>query len=185
MDRRINKTKQSIKNSFLELLKTRDVRKVTVTDVCRIADINRATFYAYYQDIPDLYECLKEELSASFISALSFYHFDMDSNDTVNRIFDCIKEHHELFLLLSSSNNPNEILSLIPSSMKNNAIDIWLKESNLTYEEADMLFSFITAGGNAILLKWIQSDFSMNEESVKQLFENAIKYGLYNFVYTK
>lgn len=86
---------------------------------------------------------------------------------------------------MASSNNPGEALSLIPENVKEHILKIWMQESSLTYEEADMLFTFILVGGNSILLKWVQSDFSMSEEKMKSLFENVIKYGLYNFVYTK
>lgn len=185
MDRRIQKTKQGIKDSFLLLLKTHNLSKVTVRDICLGANINRCTFYAHYKDVPDLYESLKNELADEFLSALDLYHFDMDSNETIDHIFTCIKKHKQLFLLMASSNNPGEALSLIPENVKEHILKIWMQESSLTYEEADMLFTFILVGGNSILLKWVQSDFSMSEEKMKSLFENVIKYGLYNFVYTR
>ena len=185
MDRRIRKTKQNIQNSFLTLLKTTNLSKITVTDICTHADINRCTFYAHYKDVWDLYDTMKAELAEEFLSALDLYHFDMDSAEAITHIFHCIKEHKQLFLLMASSNNPNEALSIISDEMKEHILEIWKKESSLTHEEADMLFTFITVGGNAILLKWVQSNFSMPEDQMKYLFENVIKYGLYNFVYTK
>lgn len=50
-DRRTLYTLSVIKESFLELLRKMPFPKVNVTDVCRQADITRATFYLHYQDI--------------------------------------------------------------------------------------------------------------------------------------
>ncbi|MFD1904069.1 TetR/AcrR family transcriptional regulator [Paenibacillus rhizoplanae] len=40
--------KMVIKESLLKLLTERSINKVTVTDICREANINRNTFYSHY-----------------------------------------------------------------------------------------------------------------------------------------
>jgi AcrR family transcriptional regulator len=55
MDRRTKYTKKMIKDTLIDLLlEGKDITKVTVSEICEIADINRATFYRYYLDIFDL-----------------------------------------------------------------------------------------------------------------------------------
>lgn len=49
--RRVKLTKRLITEAFIELLEEKPLAKVTVTDVCSIAEINRSTFYAYYEDV--------------------------------------------------------------------------------------------------------------------------------------
>lgn len=39
-----------IRQSFLFLLKEQAIEKITVADVCRLAEINRATFYRHYEN---------------------------------------------------------------------------------------------------------------------------------------
>lgn len=182
MDRRIQKTEQSIKDSFLSLLQTTDIHKITVKDICSAANINRSTFYSHYKDIRDLYEHLEGEFAADFLASLQIYHYDMNAAESMDKLFLCIRQHKQLFLLRASSTNPNSISSLIPDSVREKTLGIWMEESSLTYEEADMLFTFITVGGIAILQKWVQSDFAIEEEKVRYLFENAVSHGLYNFV---
>lgn len=53
-------TKQLIMDTFVELLNERSFEKITVTDIVNRCDINRNTFYYYYQDI---YDVLEELLS--------------------------------------------------------------------------------------------------------------------------
>lgn len=54
-------TKKIIKSSFMELLKTRSLDKVTVKDIVENCEINRNTFYYYYSDIYDLLEHVFQE----------------------------------------------------------------------------------------------------------------------------
>ena len=48
-DRRVRYTKTVLKQSLLELMKDRPIGKITVTEICRLADVNRNTFYAHYK----------------------------------------------------------------------------------------------------------------------------------------
>ena len=52
-DARVRYTKMMIRNSLLELLSTKPIAKITVTEICERAGINRATFYAHYTDPTD------------------------------------------------------------------------------------------------------------------------------------
>ena len=44
-DRRTRYTRQAIKDTFLELLNQKSFTKITVTEICKNAEINRGTFY--------------------------------------------------------------------------------------------------------------------------------------------
>ena len=60
MDRRVKYTMSVIEDTFLSLLEQKDIGSITVTEICRIADINRATFYRYYVDIYDLLKKIQD-----------------------------------------------------------------------------------------------------------------------------
>ena len=51
-------TKQAIMNCLLELLSTKQLDKITVKDICEICEINRNTFYYYFQDIYDVLDAV-------------------------------------------------------------------------------------------------------------------------------
>ena len=58
-DARVRYTKMMIRNSLLELLRTKPIAKITVTEICEMAGINRATFYAHYSGPSDLLHALE------------------------------------------------------------------------------------------------------------------------------
>lgn len=61
-DRRKIYTQTIIRQAFMQLLKEQIVEKITVTEICRLAEINRATFYRHYENQYDLLSCLETEM---------------------------------------------------------------------------------------------------------------------------
>lgn len=60
--RRVRMTKKMIKDALLSLLEQRGTGRITVTDICQSADVNRSTFYAYYEDVPQLLQEIGDEV---------------------------------------------------------------------------------------------------------------------------
>lgn len=54
MTTRQTKTELKLQQALTELLPTKGLANMTVSDICRTAGINRGTFYAHYIDKYDL-----------------------------------------------------------------------------------------------------------------------------------
>ena len=69
-DRRIRRTKNLLKGHFVQLVKSKGYKNVTVTDIVEKADYNRSTFYLHFKDkehiAEELVEEILEELEAAF-----------------------------------------------------------------------------------------------------------------------
>ena len=61
-DRRTRYTRQVIKEAFLKLLEEKEYPKITVTEICRLAEINRGTFYLHYYDLEDVLDDVIKEM---------------------------------------------------------------------------------------------------------------------------
>lgn len=61
MDLRIERTRRSIINAFIELRAKKPLEKITVKELSELALINKATFYSHFTDIYDLSEQLEKE----------------------------------------------------------------------------------------------------------------------------
>ena len=124
MDRRIKYTKKTIKDTFISLLSEKDIKKITVSEICKLADINRATFYRYYLDVYDLLDKIQEE----FIEELKTPYLEDQSR--VNSVGAFSKEilqvfidNKELVKILFDTNNNiyflNEVLEVAYIMCKN------------------------------------------------------------------
>lgn len=62
VDARIRYTKHAIKQEFIALLEEKPIEKITVKRICEGAQINRATFYCYFDNPYDLLEKIENDL---------------------------------------------------------------------------------------------------------------------------
>ena len=72
-DLRVTKTRRLIKATFLELVQTKPVQKITVTELAKRAEISKGTFYLHYLDIYDLYNQMVEETVAKIAGSFDPY----------------------------------------------------------------------------------------------------------------
>lgn len=61
-NRRRRASRDAIENIFIELLQTKSLNEITVSDICKKAGLNRSTFYANYMDIYQLADTIRETL---------------------------------------------------------------------------------------------------------------------------
>lgn len=61
MQQRQTTTKSDIKEAFIQLLATKSLEDITISQLTKKAGVNRSTFYLHYLDKQDFLEQLKEE----------------------------------------------------------------------------------------------------------------------------
>lgn len=60
---RVTHTKQSLINAFFSLVDKKDFEKITIADITKGAKVNRATFYAHFEDKYDLIDYIMEDFA--------------------------------------------------------------------------------------------------------------------------
>ena len=101
-DARVRYTRMMIEKNFLELLEEKPVYKITVTELCQRAQINRATFYKHYLDIPDLLEKLEERLFEKIRLAFRDHAAGMES--FLIDMLNFMRQEGMRFMVLGSDN---------------------------------------------------------------------------------
>lgn len=64
---------EKIQKAFVEMLQTRELGKISVSDICKQAGLNRTTFYANYLDVYDLADHVRHQLEDDFSSLFAGY----------------------------------------------------------------------------------------------------------------
>lgn len=81
-NQRYKDSEKRIQDALMKLMEHQELEDVTVMDICKEAHINRATFYAHYEDIYDLMfkverlirQDLHEEFRAKGVGMQNVFH---------------------------------------------------------------------------------------------------------------
>lgn len=74
-NKRRKNSQEKIEKAFIELLQSREIKDITVSDIIKMAELNRSTFYANYMDIFDLADKTREKLENEFSNLFSDYDY--------------------------------------------------------------------------------------------------------------
>ena len=176
-DRRNLKTEKLIKDIFLSLLKTKDINKISVAEICRLADIGRGTFYLHYEDVYDLYESIENELITDLKNMFKASFPTTDSTNSLklsNSLVTYIENNEDLFKILIRSNIGNT-MNKIKRSFYNDVFD----ENSLVYPSINKQYSllesiFVVSGIVGTLEKWILDDFKVSGENMAKMINTII-----------
>lgn len=89
-NKRSQETMQKIEDAFVALLQNESMHEVSVTDICDLAQIDRSTFYAHYDDVTALANAFSEKTEKMVQSQSGLA-------EDYAWIFTCIKEHPQHF----------------------------------------------------------------------------------------
>ena len=180
-DRRVKYTKMFLRESLLELMKEKPVDKITPTELCREAQINRNTFYTHYYTARDVLEEVETEFSTQIIDSLSsrFTAENIDIPQMLDEICRMIYEKRDFCKILLSENGDAAFLEGVITLGKNVIILGWQKEGvTLPDDQMEMFFSYIISGSIALIKKWAANDMKNSPGEIAQLIERATYGGI-------
>ena len=85
-------SQEKIEKAFIELLQTRQIKDITVSDIIKATGLNRSTFYANYLNIFDLADTTREKLEREFSNLFADYDYFNDRGGAL-KMFRHIKEN--------------------------------------------------------------------------------------------
>ncbi len=172
-DARVRYTKKVIRESFLHLLKSKPIQKITVKEICAKAEINRATFYSHYRDPYDLLQQIEDELFEDLSTkVVKKYRYD-NLTAITQRAFEIIASNIELCRILFSGNGTRQFLDRVMSLARETTISGWkAKYPRASRYQIEFLFQFFISGCVAVLEHWVK--IGMKETPI-ELGEFSIK----------
>ncbi len=185
IDRRVARTKEAIREAFFILADKKPVEKITIRELCDLANINRTSFYDHYWDYPDLVNSLETEIANSLFNQFDGLFSREDSAEvTMRKYLHLIKNSKEIKILFSNF-GCQKCLQMFEDALKEQTFKDWLKREEITKVQADYLFRYIVSGGWAVIQQWYQGGFAEQEEQIQALLTEVITKGLYSFLPSK
>lgn len=174
-DRRIRYTKMVIRQALLDLMKENPINKITVTQICTLADINRGTFYAYYTDVYDLMTHIEKELFEEVNSAIQKSLKSGTPSDMLEEILEYIWENIDLCRVLLGPNGDKDFVGRIVNIGHDKNIAEWHRvEPEVKYETLEALYIFISNGIVGIVENWIINETGQSPKQIAEFIADLI-----------
>lgn len=175
-DRRIIKTRNSIKKAFIEILEQTQSKDPSVQDITKYANINRSTFYAHYTDVFALRQEFEDELIEEIKSIFENTSEEKISkhnieNFWVYRFFNFMKENQQLCNILFTKNGNSQFTIKLTQAL-HQVINQNIHKNNAKTMPpiGDEYFStFLAYGLVGIMRKWVQDEEKYSTEEIVQL----------------
>lgn len=180
-DLRIQKTVGAIKDSFEALICEKDYDKITVTELCERAKINKKTFYYYYSTLDALLHELQTEYSKKYIARVKDYRLP-DEIDKVNREFFIFSEEQGLaYEKITCSGDYTHVRAKMIENVMNNT---WRKSERfkeLSPLMQEVVIGFLNAVCASTYQQWILDGKKISLKEIIEASNKLICDGLNGF----
>ena len=159
-NKRRRESREKIESVFYELIQTHELKEISVSEICKLANLNRTTFYANYIDIYDLADSVRQSLETAVQELyLDDVERGINSNDYL-RLFRHIAENQLLYKTYFKLGYDNDY-------------EILKYDTNLAKKHLDNRFveyhcEFFKSGLNSILKMWLNGGC---KETPEEMFE--------------
>ncbi len=169
-DARVRYTRRVLKESLLSLLREKPVNQITVKEVCELAELNRATFYAHYRDCFDLLSNIEQGLLDAFSQSLSLVD-SLDVSAMIDAIYAMVEQHKCACQVLIFGGKSPSLLSRMIDLARESSISHWKQQlPHATDEELEMLYLHLSNG----LMNVVVGGYEKYDREVVIRFVNRI-----------
>lgn len=167
-NQRIAITKRLLKESLLSILKEKDLDSINVTELCRNAGINRATFYRHYQIPRDVLMDVQLDLYRELQQKIPLPKSSKEIRPVLEKLCVFMNDHLELVRIIIQSNSDTDFVHFISDVYSALIGDFsHINAMNKLSKEDQQLIMLFSAGGSYFVLRsWI---LDSNRRSPKEM----------------
>lgn len=169
-NQRTRLSKILLKNALMDLLSEKgSVTKISVRELCERADLNRSTFYAHYSEPKELLEEVEAELLDATREHLQKIgaENDVGAHRYLLSFLIYIKENDKPFrTLLIDAGDPE-----FRSKFMQQSIIQFVENLDIAFpkEQEQYVYSYILNGSTGVIIQWMRSDYSIDENALVDL----------------
>ena len=165
-NKRRRESQEKLEKAFIELLQTRQVKDITVSDLIKVTGLNRSTFYANYLDIFDLADKTREKLEQDFSNLFADYDYFNDRGGAL-KMFRHIKENQLFYKTYFKLCYDDKHLISICDPQRAEMEHV---SENLRYH-----IEFFRNGLNAIIKLWLANGCKESPEEMAGILETEYR----------
>jgi AcrR family transcriptional regulator len=173
-NRRTQYTIQVIKEAFLRLLNTNELSKITVTQICKEADVNRGTFYLHFDDPLDLFHKIESEFVDQIRPVLAIRPQEQ-IHDWLKRLTIIFKDNEVVSRMILANYRDGIMVSELFSEVREQAIEEFKEDFN--EKDPHILkyyFAYFADGTISAILSWLEDEEDHSIEGITKALTNVL-----------
>lgn len=180
-DIRVIRTQTALLEALEELIKTKKLSNITITELCSAAKINRNTFYYHYNNIFEFLDEHKQIILEDLneISEISKTH----NKQNLVEVFTVLKKHPHFLNILISPNCDLDFFNEIFEIATSKSSIIFSKDSSNLSNKERLLCSYCNAGCNAVIITWIMNGMKETPEEIADFIWTSSKQGVFSLLF--
>lgn len=176
LDPRVIRTRQLLKDAFVDLIQTMEIDKITVNRLAEQATVNRVTFYLHFRDIPDMIEQMADEMVRDLGQILQ-NHASLNSSEQKLELFlghiaNNAKFYKAVLAVRSIPIFTDRLLSLF-SDLISERMDRLENASDMNKEIA---IWFVNSALLGVTVSWLRNDMPYSPHFLAKQFFQFISY---------
>lgn len=174
-DHRIAVTKKMITDAFLTGVKSKPISDITVKELCESAHINRATFYAHYENIFDLADSVRQEFAGKIITAVTEFKNEDSLNDMLVCVCRCVAENPDYCEIVFGRYADSDFINTVVELLRGKFLSLWRECDGADKADLDLTYTFIANGGVAVIRLWVQNGMKQSPEYIAAFIEKNVR----------
>lgn len=144
-DARALQMTKRLKESLLDLLRTKPLFEISVTELCRVSDIGRTTFYKHYGNLSQVLDELLDEL-LSMVPGIAAHLTSEAGEESAIPLCEFVRRSPRYFALFRNESLTGVILDKITAAHREDFVRIMHSRSSWSKQQLDTLFRFQISG---------------------------------------
>lgn len=172
-DRRTLYTKQVITDAFVDLLSAKPLEKITITEICKNAQISRSTFYLHYQSENDILNEFADNLLKTLEIGTNEIMNSSNLRETQKRIYNELATSKVYVAIIK--NNSSYLNLKFQNAGKDALLYHFRHNHSMSKQEAELCATFISAGFYAMWSHWIIDGIEHFDEELDTMNKYFLK----------
>ena len=155
---------ERIEKVFIELLQTKELHEITVSDICKKCELNRSTFYANFTDIYELADKVRINLESQVNRLYEAEQTQKFNSNDFLRLFRHIRENQLFYRTYFKLGYDNQF--------KLKYYDVHQAQQHFDNRHTEYHIEFFRNGFNAIVKMWLAGDCKETPEEMDEIIKS-------------
>jgi len=180
-DRRIAKSKKALQEALVKLMKRKNLKEITVTDIVRTANLNRGTFYKHYQYKEDILTEILDEVIADLIAS---YREPYKGKETFEvgkltssaiKVFDHVGKYADFYSLIVQSDALSGLQHQICRVLKQLTLQDFAESLPRTRICPELHASYQSYALLGLIIEWVSGGMKYSPNDMAEQFLEILK----------